>query len=82
MGAFVYMRNFQPQVISSISLFWAFCVRAPSSFEYEWNIHYLALHNVQIAPFWIWIKHGVIYTDYIDSLNLNLDLFTLALENL
>ncbi len=51
----------------SMSLFWTFCVRAPSGFENEWNIQrgiagkvVFSVQSVQCSvkftSFWIWIR--------------------------
>ncbi len=67
-----------------MSPFWTFCTRAPSDFEYEWNIQRNAHESVQHCDVHIILDMNKTYAkrrDYF-SFNLNLDLFSLALENL
>ncbi len=73
------LTNFLLQT-SSVSPFWTFCARAPSGFENEWNLWECSvLRDVHIV-----LDMNKTYQkqrDYIFSLNLNVDLLTLAHEN-
>ncbi len=66
-----------------MSPFWTFCARAPSGFKYEWT--YSAWECSALRDVHIVLDTNKTYPkrrDYLFSFNLNLNLFTLALENL
>ncbi len=61
-------------ITSHMSPFCTFCARAPSGFEYEWNIQRVRVMFTN--------KTYSKWRDYLFSFNVNLDVFTLALGNL
>ncbi len=70
-------------ITSHMSPFWTFCARAPPGFENEWT--YSAWECSALREVHIVLDTNKTYPkrrDYLFSFNLNLDLFTLALENL